>query len=136
MDNNRSLSTIEANDSVSLQNRLSNPVQSTNTSEIENLLLFHPNILKSEYVEKQSKYLKQWRRRYLVLTPCSLLAYAPDSDYECTMHLYNENISSVELDDDTLIKILERDDVYYLKASNREEAKSWRDIILNTIRSN
>ena len=35
MDNNRSLSTIEANDSVSLQNRLSNPVQSTNTSEIE-----------------------------------------------------------------------------------------------------
>jgi membrane carboxypeptidase/penicillin-binding protein PbpC len=72
------------------------------------------------------------------LTPSSLLAYAPDSDYECTMHLYNENIENVELDkdDNALIIISEKDDTYHLKASNNEEAKSWIDAILNIIRSN
>ena len=61
-------------------------------------------VINTTVIEKESKYLKIWKKRILTLTNNALLSYeinegGENNEHECTMHLYLTMIESVKLNE-------------------------------------
>lgn len=90
-------------------------------------------IIKTGILEKRSKYLKNWKKRYIVLTSHSILSYVdklPGSD--CTMDLELSDCSNFKQEENT-ISFINDSKEYLLKSENVDEIQEWFKAIMDTI---
>lgn len=90
-------------------------------------------IIKTGILEKRSKYLKNWKQRYIVLTSHSILSYVdrlPSAD--CTMDLELSDCSDFKKEDNTL-SFMNDGKEYLLKSENADEISEWFKAITDTI---
>ena len=86
---------------------------------------------KEGWLEKKSKYIGEWRKRWMVLTPVYLIAYKEEKGkMEATEKLLLRNIEQIfdtpQDHDVCLINIKLLDGKrYQLKAQKKEEAVQW-----------
>lgn len=62
-------------------------------------------IIKSGFLQKRSKYLKIWKKRFIVLTNKNLFAFTSnEKDADCTMNLVLNTCGRVNVCDESLNK--------------------------------
>ncbi|KAL8432108.1 hypothetical protein ACSSS7_004853 [Eimeria intestinalis] len=89
-------------------------------------------VIKEGWLSKQSKFLKDWRRRWFVLTPQCLCSYKTSDvrSQKPTEVLYLRDCSTVKSADDELNKenafrVDTPNRVFYLLAENTQDKESW-----------
>ena len=90
------------------------------------------DILKEGFLEKQSRYLKSWRKRYIILLKTHMLTFSDNSgDYSApTENIPINNCCTVKSADDELnlphtFKVLVSDRTFYFAAGDNSEKEAW-----------
>ena len=90
------------------------------------------DILKEGFLEKQSRYLKSWRKRYVILMKSHMLTFRDNSgDYSAPTEIIPINeCCTVKSADDELnlkntFKILVKDNTFYFCAMDNSDKESW-----------
>ena len=105
-------------------------------SNINNDIYQNEKIVKKGYLYKKSKYLGNWKRRYIVLTEKYIFAFVDDQpNSECTMNLtlsdsYGPKHLQLENNKEHGISFSNEGTIYCFKSDKEEEANSW----FNTLR--
>ena len=88
--------------------------------------------MKQGWLEKQSRYLKTWRKRYVILMKTHMLTFKDASgDYTAPTEIIPINeCCTVKSADDELnlkntFKILVKDNTFYFLAPDNSEKESW-----------
>lgn len=87
-------------------------------------IINHTSAIKAGYCIKQSKYLKKWNRRLVVLTKNELLTYNIEN-CECTLHLYISKLREVIINNEMLIVIKKSNEKIKLKFESLTELNEW-----------
>lgn len=93
-------------------------------------------IIKTGYLEKRSKYLKNWKKRFIVLTKHSILSYVDMTQgSDCTMNLELSECTNFEkIKDDsgleTTLSFVNDGKIYLLKGTDEKEVEDWYKLIL------
>lgn len=89
-------------------------------------------ILKEGWIDKRSRFLKEWRRRWLVLTPRYLFSFKQQQGYRDnpTERIRLQDCSTVksaeeETKKDFSFRIDTRDRVFYFSALDPNEKEAW-----------
>ncbi|KAL8272194.1 hypothetical protein Esti_003859 [Eimeria stiedai] len=89
-------------------------------------------VIKEGWLSKQSKFLKDWRRRWFVLTPQCLCSYRTSDvrSQKPTEVLYLRDCSTVksadeELNKENAFRVDTPNRVFYLLAENTQDKESW-----------
>lgn len=98
-------------------------------------LINHTLAIKAGYCIKQSKYLKKWNRRLVVLTKNELLTYNIEN-YDCTLHLYISKIREVIVNNEMLIIIKTSNEKIKLKFESLTELNEWHLAINSSVSNN
>lgn len=91
-------------------------------------------IVKAGWVQKRSAFLKQWRRRWLVLYETNLCTYkTKDNTQKATMVLYISEITEavpvvLEIEKDFCFKVVCEEE-YYMTVENDKELCLWLNLI-------
>ena len=96
-------------------------------------------IVKKGYLSKKSKYLGNWKKRYIVLTENYIFAYVdhhPNS--ECTMNLtisdcYGPKHLQLENNNEYGFSFSNEGNIYCFKSDNQEEVNSWFDTLRESL---
>ncbi len=96
-------------------------------------------IVKKGYLSKKSKYLGNWKKRYIVLTENYIFAYVdhhPNS--ECTMNLtisdsYGPKHLQLENNNEYGFSFSNEGTIYCFKSDNQEEVNSWFDTLRESL---
>ena len=103
---------------------------------INNDVYQNEKIIKKGYLFKKSKYLGNWKKRYIVLTENFIFAYVDDQpNSECTMNLtlsdsYGPKYLKLENNNEYGFSFCNEGTIYNFKSNNKEERDSW----FNTLR--
>lgn len=96
-------------------------------------------INKKGFLVKRSKYLKKWKKRFIVLTNIHIFAYTSSTkDAECTMHLSLKECSDVRSIPDTdelknIFSFTSDGKEYWLEAESEKEKEEWMTAISKAI---
>ena len=97
-------------------------------SSVENF----ETIIKEGWVEKRSRFVKEWRRRWMVLTPRFLFTFKTEKGYKDspTERLRLQECATVksseeELKKDFCFRVDTRDRTFYFCASDLPEKEAW-----------
>jgi hypothetical protein len=89
-------------------------------------------IIKEGWVEKRSRFIKEWRRRWMVLTPRFLFTFKSQQGYKDspTERLRLQECATVksseeELKKDFAFRIDTRDRTFYFAAMDLPDKESW-----------
>jgi PH domain len=89
-------------------------------------------ILKEGWVDKRSRFIKEWRKRWMVLTPRFLFSFKNQQGYKTspTERLRLQECATVksaeeELKKDFSFRIDTRDRTFYFAANDSQEKESW-----------
>eukprot|EP00825_Cyclidium_porcatum_P025185 TRINITY_DN27447_c0_g1_i1.p1 TRINITY_DN27447_c0_g1~~TRINITY_DN27447_c0_g1_i1.p1 ORF type:complete len:127 (+),score=21.39 TRINITY_DN27447_c0_g1_i1:85-465(+) len=106
------------------------------------------NIIKEGWLDKESKYLKQWRQRWFVLTPNTLYTFKEQKIYKSPTEIIPlKQVTTIKSTDDETnksnsFKIEVQDRKFYMAASTNHEKEQWIGAIgkamvkLNTRKNN
>ena len=101
------------------------------------LFIRDQDIVKSGYLLKQSKYLRQWKQRWIVLSNQYICSYESQGGHmgsAPTEYLLLKDCSTVRSADEETgrensFKIESSDRTFYLVASSMEEKEAWIGVI-------
>ena len=99
-------------------------------SNINNDIYQNEKIVKKGYLYKKSKYLGNWKKRFIVLTENFIFAYVDDQlNSECTMNLTLSDSygpKNLELGNNEYgFSFSNEGTIYCFKSNNLEEKNSW-----------
>ena len=106
---------------------------------INNDVYQNEKIIKKGYLFKKSKYLGNWKKRYIVLTENFIFAYVNDRpNSECTMNLtlsdsYGPKYLKLENNNDYGFSFSNEGTIYCFKSDNKEETDSWFNILRESL---
>jgi hypothetical protein len=101
------------------------------------LFIRDQDIIKQGYLLKQSKYLRQWKQRWIVLTSQYICSYESPGGHvgsSPTEYLLLKDCTTVRSADDETgrdnsFKIESSDRTFFLVGSNQEDKESWIGVI-------
>ncbi|CAG9332529.1 unnamed protein product [Blepharisma stoltei] len=89
-------------------------------------------IIKEGWIEKRSRFLKEWRRRWMVLTPRYLVSFKQQQAYreKATEKIRLSDCSTVksaeeETKKDFAFRIDTRDRVFFFSAQDANDKETW-----------
>ena len=101
--------------------------------------LQHGPVIKQGWVEKQSRFMNEWRKRWLVLTPTGLATYKdsacagkPTESIPIGKCQAVENIDAV-IDRSCSVCVVTKEHNFFILAESPEEQAVWIDIISTSI---
>ena len=107
-------------------------------SKINNDNIPQEKIIKKGFLEKKSRYLGIWKKRYIVLTQNYIFAYVDDKkDSECTMNLtvadsYGPKHLQLE-NGEYGFSFSNEGTIYCFKTKQLDEKNSWFDNLRETL---
>ena len=107
-------------------------------SNINNDNIQNEKIVKKGFLYKKSKYLGNWKKRYIVLTENYIFAYVDDHPQaECTMNLTladSYGPKHLQLGNNEFGFSFENEGhIYCFKSSHQEEKNSWFDTLRESL---
>lgn len=99
-------------------------------------------IIKTGFLEKRSKYLKNWKKRFIVLTTHSILSYVDKTEgSDCTMNLELSECTNFEKIKDesgleTTLSFVNDGKIYLLKGTDEKEIEDWFKLIMENVNNN
>ena len=101
--------------------------------------LQNEKIIKKGFLNKKSKYLGNWKRRYIVLTENYIFAYTDDTPgSECTMNLtldesFGPKHLQTESPNEYGFSFCNDGKIYCFKTNNLEEKNEWFNILRESL---
>ena len=89
---------------------------------------FQPNgVLREGFLEKRSKYIKSWRKRYVILTKTHLITHKYQHGWWETV---TESITlnyncKVQSGDNEIFKVMAQERTFYFKSADSSNKQAW-----------